>query len=96
MGTACRYGADNSGLLTWTNDDSPAISGCRHATLRRATFGAPRSFLEELGLEGMTRGAAADALLALRQQRYGPGGPFVEIAQAQWIKNLVKGKRPEA
>ncbi len=62
--------------------------------LRRATFGASRDELARLGLVGLSRGAAADALLALRTKRFRAAGPYFERAHAKWIKYLVKGKTP--
>ncbi len=62
--------------------------------LRRATFGAPRALLDQLGLVGLTRGAAADVLLAMPRKPFAPGGPYLERAQTRWIKYLLLGRSP--
>ncbi len=70
-----------------TLDDAAA----RHL-LRRTGFGASPG--DVASFSGMTRGAAADLLLAFRPKGFKPAGPDLGRAQSKWIKYMVKSKVP--
>jgi len=60
--------------------------------LRRAGQGpTPRDLRR---LEGLTRGEAADQLLAKKPKAFRPGGRDFEKMHEKWMKYLVKGSRP--
>src|SRR6185436_16926503 len=60
--------------------------------LRRTGFGALKKDIDFYS--GMTRGAAADALLAYKPTGFKPAGPDLARAQNKWIKYMVKSKTP--
>src|SRR5262245_37340347 len=68
--------------------DEPAA---RHLVARTG-FGARPDEVD--ALVGLSRGAAADVLLAFRPKGFKPSGSEIERAQNKWIKYMVKSHQP--
>jgi uncharacterized protein (DUF1800 family) len=66
-------------------------SEARHL-LRRATFGARPADVQDL--VGVTRGDAADQLLAFGTKAFKPSGKYIEDAHNKWVKYMIKTKFP--
>ena len=60
--------------------------------LRRAGFGASRADVRSF--TGMTRGQAADELLAFKGKAFKPSGRYIEDAHNKWVKYMIKTKFP--
>jgi len=70
-----------------------AEADARHL-LRRAGFGATTKQLNERDLVGLTRGQAADQLLAFEPKAYRPRGREFYIAHNKWIKKMIRWREP--
>jgi uncharacterized protein (DUF1800 family) len=66
-------------------------SAARHL-LRRSGFGAPARQLEDY--VGVSRGAAADQLLAFKPNGFKPSGKSIEDVHDKWIGYMLKVKNP--
>ena len=62
--------------------------------LRRTGFGALPRDVDQILLNGQTRGQAADRLLAMKATRLRPTGRYLEVAHGKWIKTLIKTRAP--
>jgi len=60
--------------------------------VRRTGFGAKPKEVEPF--VGLSRGAAADLLLAFRPKGFKPTGSSIEKARGKWIKSMVKTRTP--
>ncbi len=74
--------------------DPGAVLDARSARhiLRRTGFGAPRN--EVSSFTGLTRGQAADRLLAFPNTIVRPGGSSFRESHDRWVKSMVKSKAP--
>ncbi len=68
-------------------------AGARHL-LRRAGFGAAPDAVQSILDRGLTRGEAADELLAFGGKAFKPSGKYIEDAHNKWVKFMVKTKFP--
>ena len=66
-------------------------NAARHL-LRRSGFGAPPSRLDDY--VGLTRGQAADLLLAFKPSGFKPSGKSIDDVRAKWIAYMIKVKAP--
>jgi len=74
------------------DENTPLTTADVRHLLRRAGQGpTPKEIFR---LEGLTRGEAADQLLAKRPKPFRPGGRDFEKMHEKWLKYLVKGSRP--
>src|ERR1700690_3101833 len=62
--------------------------------LRRSGFGATPAAVQDLVSRGLTRGQAADELLAFSGKAFKPSGKYIEDAHNKWVKYMVKTKFP--
>jgi len=62
--------------------------------LRRTGFGALARDVDQILLNGETRGQAVDRLLAMRPPRLRPSGRYLELAHGKWIRTLIKTRAP--
>ena len=70
------------------------VPSARHL-LRRAGFGAPPADVESLVVRQLTRGQAADELLAFVPKAFKPGGRYnMEKAHASWVNYMVRTRSP--
>src|SRR5262245_48761829 len=74
------------------NENTPLITAEVRHLLRRAGLGPTQKEVD--ALDGLTRGQAADRLLAPPSKSFQPGGDDINKAHDKWLKFLVKGKRP--
>lgn len=70
-------------------DDASA----RHL-LRRAGFGAAPKDVQSIRSRNLTRGQAADELLAFQGKAFKPSGRYIEDAHNKWVKYMIKTKFP--
>lgn len=68
-------------------------AAARHL-LRRSGFGAAPAEVQSIVDRGLTRGEAADELLAFKGKAFKPSGRYIEDAHNKWVKYLVKTKFP--
>jgi uncharacterized protein (DUF1800 family) len=68
-------------------------ASARHL-LRRAGFGARPADVQSIVDRGLTRGQAADELLAVKGKAFKPNGRSIDNAHDKWVKWMVKGKVP--
>ncbi len=66
-------------------------ASARHL-LRRTGFGAKPEDVQKILDGGMTRGQAADVLLAFKGKKFKPGGKYIEDAHNKWVKYMIKTK----
>jgi uncharacterized protein (DUF1800 family) len=66
-------------------------AAARHLA-RRTGFGARPKDVDDV--IGLTRGQAADLLLAFRPKGFKPSGPDIETARGKWIKTMIKTRVP--
>ncbi len=66
-------------------------ASARHL-LRRTGFGAKPEDVQKILDGGMTRGEAADMLLAFKGKKFKPGGKYIEDAHNKWVKYMIKTK----
>src|SRR5689334_2920754 len=68
-------------------------AGARHL-LRRGGFGAPPEAVQSILDRGLTRGQAADELLAFGGKAFKPNGKYIEDSHNKWVKFMVKTQFP--
>ena len=68
-------------------------ASARHL-IRRTGFGALPDDIEKL--VGLTRGAAADTVLAYRARGFKPNGANIDKARGKWVKYMAKSRTPLA
>ncbi len=74
------------------DQNAPLDEASARHLLRRTGFGAPPSLLEDY--IGLTRGAAADQILAFKPNGFKPSGKSIEDVRNKWIAYMVKVKAP--
>jgi uncharacterized protein (DUF1800 family) len=62
--------------------------------LRRSGFGAAPVAVQDIVSRGLTRGQAADELLAFVGKAFKPNGKYIEDAHNKWVKYMIKTKFP--
>jgi uncharacterized protein (DUF1800 family) len=62
--------------------------------LRRTGFAASSQDVEQRGFVGLTRGQAADLLLAFPLKAFKPRGREFYLAHNKWIKKMIKWREP--
>jgi uncharacterized protein (DUF1800 family) len=69
------------------------VASARHL-LRRTGFGAAPKYVQKILDSGLTRGQAADQLIAFKIKRFIPKGKFIDNAHDRWVKFMIKTKYP--
>ncbi len=62
--------------------------------LRRTGFGAAPQDVQSIVSRGLTRGQAANELLAFKGKNFKPSGKYIEDAHNKWVKYMIKAKFP--
>jgi len=68
-------------------------ASARHL-LRRSGFGAAPAAVQSITDRNLTRGQAADELLAFKGKAFKPNGKYIEDSHNKWVKFMVKTKFP--
>ncbi|MBI3770955.1 MAG: DUF1800 family protein [Deltaproteobacteria bacterium] len=68
-------------------------ASARHL-LRRTGFGAAPKNLQRILDGGLTRGQAADQLIAFKGKNFTPKGKYIDNAHDRWVKFMIKAKYP--
>src|SRR5262245_46436787 len=80
------------------NQNTPLDAASARHLLRRAGFGAPLDEVERLSdpVNGLTRGEAADELLAFTPSNFRPNAPRDDRDRShnKWLKYMVKTRFP--
>jgi uncharacterized protein (DUF1800 family) len=74
------------------DQNAPLDEASARHLLRRTGFGAPPSLLEDY--VGLTRGEAADQILAFKPNGFKPSGKSIDDVRNKWIAYMVKVKAP--